>query len=45
MPKKKNLSRFMSFLLALCLSVSLLPGQAFAATADPSDHTTWPAPD
>ena len=44
MPKKKNFNRFLSFLLAFCLSVALLPAQAFAAS--PTDNpATWPAPD
>ena len=31
MPKKKNLNRFMSFLLAFCMALSMLPGQALAS--------------
>ena len=31
-------------ILAFCLSVALLPAQAFAATTD-DDPATWPAPD
>ena len=44
MRKTKNLSRVMSMILAFCLSVALLPAQAFAATTD-DDPATWPAPD
>ena len=44
MPKKKNLNRFMSFLLAFCMAVALLPAQALAVSAD-DDPSTWPAPD
>jgi len=44
MPKKKNLNRFMSFLLAFCMALSMLPGQALAVSAN-DDPTTWPAPD
>ena len=44
MRKTKNLSRVMSMILAFCLSVALLPAQAFAATTD-DNPATWPAPD
>lgn len=44
MHRTKNLSRVLSMVLAFCLSVALLPAQAFAATKD-DDPTTWPAPD
>ena len=44
MRKTKNLSRVMSMILAFCLSVALLPAQAFAAATD-DDPATWPAPD
>ena len=44
MPKKKNLNRFLSFLLAFCLSVALLPVQALAASST-DNPATWPAPD
>lgn len=44
MRKTKNLSRVMSMILAFCLSVALLPAQAFAATTN-DDPATWPAPD
>ena len=44
MPMKKNLSRFMSFVLAFCMAFSLLPAQALAVSAN-DDPTTWPAPD
>ena len=44
MRKTKNLSRVLSMILAFCLSVALLPAQAFAATTD-DDPATWPAPD
>lgn len=44
MRKTKNLSRVMSMILAFCLSVALLPAQAFAASMD-DDPATWPAPD
>ena len=44
MRKPKNLSRVLSMVLAFCLSVALLPAQAFAATTN-DDPTTWPAPD
>ena len=41
---RKNLSRFMSFVLASCMALSMLPGQALAASIN-DDPTTWPAPD
>ncbi|MDE7245439.1 MAG: hypothetical protein K2O18_15905 [Oscillospiraceae bacterium] len=41
---KKNLSRFMSFVLASCMALSMLPGQALAASIN-DDPSTWPAPD
>lgn len=44
MHKTRNLSRALSLVLAFCLSVALLPAQAFAATKD-DDPATWPAPD
>lgn len=44
MHRTKNLSRVLSMVLAFCLSVALLPAQAFAATKN-DDPTTWPAPD
>ena len=44
MRKTKNLSRVLSMVLAFCLSVALLPAQAFAATKN-DDPATWPAPD
>ena len=44
MRKTKNLSRVMSMILAFCLSVALLPAQAFAATTNDAP-TTWPSPD
>ncbi len=44
MRKTKNLSRVLSMILAFCLSVALLPAQAFAATTN-DGPTTWPAPD
>ena len=44
MRKTKNLSRILSMVLAFCLSVALLPAQAFAATKN-DDPATWPAPD
>ena len=44
MPMKKNLSRFMSFVLASCMALSMLPGQALAASIN-DDPSTWPAPD
>ena len=44
MHRTKNLSRVLSMVLAFCLSVALLPAQAFAATRN-DDPTTWPAPD
>ena len=39
MRKTKNLSRVMSMILAFCLSVALLPAQAFAATTDDDPAT------
>ena len=44
MHRTKNLSRVLSMVLAFCLSVALLPAQAFAATKN-DDPTTWPASD
>ncbi len=44
MHRTKNLSRVLSMVLAFCLSVALLPAQAFAATKN-DDPATWPAPD
>ena len=44
MHRTKNLSRVLSMVLAFCLSVALLPAQAFAATKN-DDPSTWPVPD
>ena len=40
MHRTKNLSRVLSMVLAFCLSVALLPAQAFAATRN-DDPTTF----
>ena len=42
--RKTKTSRFLGWLLALCMTVALLPTQALASSMD-DDPTTWIAPD
>ena len=42
--RKIKTTRFLGWLLALCMTVALLPIQAFASSMD-DDPTTWIAPE